>query len=250
MKIKYILSEDKRVFEFNELIKNNFPQFLTEDNPDLYLVAGGDGAMLHAIQDTLKEDTKYFGKALGSLNFLMNKIEGDKNFLNKLSNDDFTPYFFTSSAIEVFLNGKKIGEAVNDVILGDKINDYITYNISSSDGDFQNLEIKGCGLCISTPIGSTAYNYNNGGRILPLNSCLLSITGIVCNRYLNDIIQFNELKITANKGRVLLSNVSKAELNEGDELVLKKGTQIQIGFMDKEDFLKRRIQFSHRYRKD
>ena len=53
MRIKYILSKDPRVKEFNKIIKENFPQLLVEKKPQLYLVAGGDGAMLHAIHKTI-----------------------------------------------------------------------------------------------------------------------------------------------------------------------------------------------------
>lgn len=250
MRIKYISNADPRVQIFDELVREKFPHLLNESNPELYLVAGGDGAMLHAIQKTIEEDAKYLGKALGTVNFLMNLIKDDSRFLDDLISDRLRPYYFETYSIDAYLNGKKIGEAVNDVILGDKINDYITYEISSEEGDFQNMVVKGGGICISTAIGSTAFNFNNGGRIIPLNSCLLSITGIVCNRYLNDIIPFQELRIQANKGKIFLSNVYSGDFSGKNELILKKGTKIKIGFLNKEEFLERRIKYSHRYRSE
>jgi hypothetical protein len=38
-------------------------------------------------------------------------------------------------------------------------------------------------------------------------------------------------------------------LEEGSELVLRKGSPIEIAFLDKNDFIKRRIEIAHRFRK-
>lgn len=250
MRIKYIINKDSRVKNFNILIKNNFPNLLTEKKPDLYLVAGGDGAMLHAIHKTIDKGIPYLGKAMGTFNFLMNSFDDDIQTINKILNDEIKIDTLSSHAIQVYLNKNKLGEAVNDVILGDKITSYFTFNISSENNDFENFEVKGSGLCISSTIGSTAFNYNNGGRILPLDSNLLSITGVVCNRYLNDIVPFQKIYIKANGAKIYLSNIYAKTLNEGDTLDLKRGHEIKIGFLNKNDFLKRRIDLSHRYRRN
>ncbi len=249
MRIKYLLNKDERVEEFNSLIQRNFPNLLTEENPDIYLVAGGDGAMLHFINETIDSHIPYLGKALGTFNFLMNKIDDNVKVIQDLIDDKYELEIFNSFAIEATLDGEKLGEAVNDIILGEKLTGYHTFNISTENGDFENFEIKGSGLCISTPIGSTAFNFNNNGRILPLDSCLLSMTGVVCNRYLNDIFPFQEIKIKSNGARIYLTNVESKELKEGSELILKKGSPISIAFLDKEDFLKRRRDIAHRFRK-
>ena len=249
MRIKYILNKDPRVKDFNNLVINNFPLLLTEKRPELYLVAGGDGAMLHAIHDTIDKDIPYLGKALGTFNFLMNNIDDDISVIQGLLDDSIKIETFTTYTIKAFLNGKKIGEAVNDVILGNKLYDYFTFNISTESKDLDNFEVKGSGICISTAIGSTAFNYNNGGRILPLDSEFLSITGVVCNRYLNDILPFQNIHITSNGARIYLTNSNSKVLKEGDKLLLKKGSEIKLAFLDKNEFLKRRIEISHRFRK-
>jgi len=249
VRIRYLQNKDKRVKDFNTLIESKFPTLLDEKNPQIYLVAGGDGAMLGAIHDTIDSQIPYIGKALGTFNFLMNKIDDDEKFINDLLNDRVKIDIFKTHAIRAFLDGKKLGEAVNDVILGDKLTGYHTFSLSTSTGDFQEFEVKGSGICVSTTIGSTAFNYNNNGRILPLDSCLLSITGVVCNRFLNDIVPFEEVRIKSNGARIYLTNVESEILDEGLELVLKKGSEISIAFLDKNEFLRRRIEIAHRYRK-
>ncbi len=249
MRIKYLINNDPRVEEFNSLVKSKFPQLLTEKAPEIYLVAGGDGAMLHFIHETIDTGIPYIGKAMGTFNFLMNRITDDEKTINDLLEDKIDLEIFNSYAIEASLDGEKLGEAVNDVILGDKLTGYHTFKISTENGDFEEFEIKGSGICISTPIGSTAFNFNNNGRILPLDSCLLSMTGVVCNRYLNDIFPFQEINIEANGAKIYLTNVESKILSEGSKLTLKKGSKIGITFIDKEDFLKRRRDIAHRYRK-
>lgn len=244
-----MINNDSRVEKFNTLVKNKFPQLLTEKAPEIYLVAGGDGAMLHFIHETIDTGIPYIGKAMGTFNFLMNRITEDEKTINDLLKDNIDLEIFHSYAIEASLDGEKLGEAVNDVILGDKLTGYHTFKISTENGDFEEFEIKGSGICISTPIGSTAFNFNNNGRILPLDSCLLSMTGVVCNRYLNDIFPFQEINIEANGAKIYLTNVESKILSEGSKLTLKKGSKIGITFIDKEDFLKRRRDIAHRYRK-
>ncbi|MDD4382447.1 MAG: hypothetical protein PHE21_03875 [Candidatus Dojkabacteria bacterium] len=249
MKIKYEKNGDKRVGTFNKLIESKFPKFLDERNPDLYLVAGGDGAMLHVINKTIDSHIPYFGKALGSFNFLLNNFDNDEEILNKLIKDEIKLDILKPFTLSVYLNEKKIGEAVNDIVIGDNIMDYHTFNITTQGKELNNFEIKGGGICISTPIGSTAYNFNNNGRILPLESSLISITGIVCNRYLNDIFPVQEIKITGNGGDIYLSNVISGKLTVGKELIIKRGEGVEIGFLNKDEFLKRRTEILHRYRK-
>ena len=64
MKIKFLSNiNDKRVDSFRNLIVEKFPQLFEEKDPELYLVAGGDGAMLHAIQETIDHKIPYIGKS-------------------------------------------------------------------------------------------------------------------------------------------------------------------------------------------
>ncbi len=191
--------------------------------------------MLHSIQENIEKGIPFLGKAHGTVNFLMD---------DKVSVD-----VFQSHAIAAYLDDKKLGEAVNDVILGDEIMNNHYFNLSTESCDFKDFEFRGSGLCISTPIGSTAFNYNNNGMMLPLDSDLLSITGVVCNKQINDIIRFEEVLIKANGVRIYLTNVKSDVLEEGSELVLKKGSKIKIAFLDKGVFLRKRIEMGHRFRK-
>lgn len=49
--------------------------------------------------------------------------------------------------------------AINDVIIGKNLIDYFTFQVSTAS---RSQTIKGSGLILTTPIGSTAYRLSNG----------------------------------------------------------------------------------------
>jgi NAD kinase len=261
MKIKYRISNDPRCEDINNMIQTDFPHMLDEKKPDLILVSGGDGAMLHAIQEYNHYKVPFFGYGAGTLNFLMNEIslEKFKNILEKIEKGIIKPNILETKKIEASIkrkNGKviKVGQAVNEIVLGSKLMGYHTFSISSQDGSFNNFVIQGTGICLSTDLGSTGYNFNLGGAVLPLGSDMWSILGIVCNRYLEDIL---------NTGKITVENASQKSkpsfyldgikqryaLSFGNSLILKKGDDVKISFVDKKKFFEKRIDISSRYRK-
>jgi len=49
--------------------------------------------------------------------------------------------------------------AINDIIIGKKLIDYFSFHVQT---ETESYTIKGTGLILSTPIGSTAYWHSNG----------------------------------------------------------------------------------------
>lgn len=249
VKIKYRVSPDSRVHKLNSIIKDKYPDFLDESNPDMILTAGGDGGMHHTIFENSDFDGIFFGIAMGNLNFLMNVVDDEVKLIDNLISNKIKIHIVETSTFDVYKNDAFIGKAVNDVIFGSSINGYHEYTLSTQDGSFDEFTFKGTGLCIATALGSTAYNYNNGGPILPLESEICSITGIVTNRYLKDILQMQHICIKANGGNIYLSGIDKGSINNSDAITLKPSKRIKIGFLNKEEFNKKRVDFAHRYRK-
>src|SRR3989344_8609196 len=249
MKIKYRETNDKRVVDFNDFIKHKYPQFFKETKPDLILVAGGDGAMLHAIQELIDLQVPFFGKAQGSFNFLMNIFDVDTQVIEGLLNNLYDLYIVETGAIDVNLDGKHVGEAVNEVLIGNSINGYHDFTITTEDLSFNEFKLKGCGICVSTPLGSTGYNFNNRGPILPIGRKLWAISSIVCNQHVNDLLNIQSLHITVNKGYLFLDGIKKADINSQSKLVLSPGKIARLAFLDKQQFLHHRVGLSHRLRK-
>lgn len=262
MKIKYRASQDKRCKYLNKIVEKEFPHFLSEENPELIFVPGGDGALLHAIQGANHYHVPFFGYAAGTLNFLMNEVETDKisDFLKDLENNNKTLSEISTTMISVEIVRKQtqeiiqVGKAVNEVVIGTSLMGYHSFLINSKDGSFKDFDIKGSGVCLSTDLGSTGYNFNLGGAVLPLGSNLWSILGIVCNRYLEDILGINEISvecISKNPGTsVYLDGIkSDFKIKNGDKVIMKKGDPIRIAFLSQEKFFEKRIDISSRFRK-
>lgn len=262
MKVKYRLSKDKRAQSVNDFIQKEFPHMLKGKNPDLILVSGGDGAILHAIQEYNHHKVPFLGYGTGTLNFLMNDMNFDKlrKFLIKLEKNEITLKTIETTKIKVSLQRKsakkaiKIGQAVNEVVLGSKLMGYHSFSINSNDGSFNNFEIKGSGICLSTDLGSTGYNFNLGGAILPLGSDLWSLLGIVCNRYLEDILNTDKITIENTSKRpglsVFLDGIKqKNTINIGDKIIIQKGDTVKLAFYNQKKFFEKRIDISSRYRK-
>lgn len=257
MKIKYLQSQDIRVRQINEMILEHFPGLLEETHPDLIVVAGGDGALLHAIQQWNHLQVPFFGYAAGTLNFLMNKIEDFEGYLRGLSEGRLKLHTLETTAIKAeFISGDQrriVGQAINEVVLGTSIMGYHHFVLSSKDNSFDNFEVKGSGICIASDLGSTGYNFNANGAVLPIACQLWSIKGVVCNRYLDDIIHIQEIQIrnnsTRSKPQLFLDGIDKeVSLKQGDALLLSAGDVIKIAFSDNDSFLRKRTEIASRYR--
>lgn len=258
MRIKYLYSKDVRAEQINEIISTSFPKLLAEKKPDLIVVAGGDGALLHAIQKWNHLQVPFLGYAAGTLNFLMNKIDDLEGYLKDLLGDRIKIHTLETTSIKVELitneKKKKIGQAINEVVLGTGIMGYHHFELSAADFSFDKFEIKGSAISVATDLGSTGYNFNSGGPVIPIGCQLWSVNGIVCNRFLNDIIYIQKLEIRnvieRSSPEIFLDGISKKiKLHQDSILVLTPGETIKIAFDNKENFLKKRIEIASRYRK-
>ena len=260
MRIKYILSKDTRSESFSNLIKEKYPEFLTEKDPEVILVSGGDGAFLHAVQKFNSPGVSFLGRAAGTLNFFMNKFSDDEEFLKLLLQQKLDLRHLSTNGIRVEIRKKgkeniEVGNAINEIVIGADIMGYYNFSISSEDSSFNKFKVKGTGICISTDMGSTGYNFNLGGVIVPLGSGFWSLRGIATNRYINDILKIQEIEISClslgTKPWIFIDGIrSKVKIEQDDKIVLTKGENIEIIFLEDSDFAKKRIEIMSRYRKD
>jgi len=258
MKIKYIQTKDSRGLHINDFISKNYPHFINEPEPDIIFVSGGDGAMLHAMQEHHHHNKPFLGHAIGTLNFSMNRINNLEEFFPKLISGKQKLYLLDLNAIRVWYIDKsgikkEVGQAINDLVIGTHIMGYHHLSISSVDKSFNNLEFKGAGICIATFFGSTGYNFNLGGPILPLDSDLWSIKGVICNRYIEDIIKVQSMTINNlsenSLVNIFIDGIDKEQLLGFEEKILfERGKMMQLAFLDKNEFMQKRVEIASRYR--
>ncbi len=123
---------------------------------------GGDGSFIRACHETNFSSIPFIGINAGTLGFFqeIHSHEIDR-FLVKLKNDHYT--ISKLYLIKAKANSREF-YAINDFVVSSK-NHSISKIIVDIDGN--HLEnFAGDGLIVSTPAGSTAYNFSVGGSIL------------------------------------------------------------------------------------
>ncbi len=149
---------------------------------DKIICIGGDGFMLETLHDTIKKPLAkkppIYGINRGSYGFLLNGFDENKDdIVTKINHaKPLTLHPLHLTAIDK--NGTiHQCHAINEVSLFRRIAQIAKLRIKI-DGQVR-LESLWCdGIIISTPAGSTAYNYAAYGSIVPLDSKILCLTPI------------------------------------------------------------------------
>ena len=260
MRIKAIVNrEDTRQGSYIGFLENEFPQLLTEENPELLYVIGGDGAIHFAHKDNPNTNVPFFGKGFGTLNFIMNNFQNDKEVINQLLNDEIELSIVQTNKVNVSItsrDGQVVVErkGINDMVIGNGIMDYHNFIINSERGAFDNLDFKGMGFCLSTPLGSTAFNINNYGKVLPLDSGMWSVTSIVGDHRVNEVMMPQTVSITIQNGRVkpnlyVDGTATTIPLEYGDTVTFKPSLEtFRIAFLDGKEFHNKRMKMIQKKR--
>jgi NAD kinase len=250
MKIKTVFNRnDPRQEKYIRFLEKSFPETIIEEDPDMYFVIGGDGAMLHAHKHMTK-DIPFFGKSMGTVNFIMNSFNNDFSVIEGLLNDTLKPIIIKTPKIKVSVKTQKEKfefYAINDVIIGSNISDWNSFEITAKSGLYNKDIINGLGLCISTPLGSTAFNANNKGKVTPIDSKLWSITGVVTTKNIDEVIKPQKIKIKILSKRCdpsvyIDGEANKIKLTSGDIVKVSHTKEtFSIAFLDKVAFNSKRM---------
>lgn len=170
--IHYNKESSKSSQIYNDIINNVKNIKLSQEikTSDIIVSIGGDGFLLNCIFNFSKYGKPFYPINGGSIGFLTNDfnidtfeedvINADQIYLNplKIRINNKSEYAFNEMSLL-----RNSSQAVHLKLIIN--NNFVT-------------KIIGDGLIISTPMGSSGYNYSSGGSILPLNSNLISITPI------------------------------------------------------------------------
>jgi NAD+ kinase len=148
---------------------------VTDDDPDLVVVLGGDGTMLRAFHENLARGVPVIGVNFGRFGFLASMQPPQlETGLRRVFSGDY-------SVIELptldFAHGGGRSVAVNDVVAA-----------TSEVGRVSELEwaiggeplgrVLADGIIHATPSGSTAYNLSNNGPVLMWGADAMTVTFI------------------------------------------------------------------------
>jgi NAD+ kinase len=131
--------------------------------PDICLVLGGDGSILHALRRFAHTEVPVFGVNFGTVGFLA-AVERDaaREGIRRALEGDIEVVLLPG--LEVTVDGRKeIG--LNDITLARRPHDRVaelSYRIAGEEVGHVRCD----GLVAATPVGSTGYNLANQGPIL------------------------------------------------------------------------------------
>jgi len=161
---------------------------------------GGDGHMLHVLQDSLSYGLPVFGMNCGRLGFLMNNYE----------NDDLPDRLLRQTH-----NAAHIAISVNDK---------------------QQMECLVCdGILVATPAGSTAYNLSAQGPIIPLGGGLMALTPISAfrprrwrgallpdvSKVILDVLEHEFRPVSASADSAEIRHVTRVAVEQANDITLK-----------------------------
>jgi NAD+ kinase len=144
--------------------------------PDVIVVLGGDGFMLQVLHKYMHRGIPIYGMNCGSVGFLLNSYQS-QNLLERIAiarRASLHPLvMFTRT-----MDGRERQElAINEVSLFRESRQAAKLRVTI-DHVVRVNELIADGVMVSTPAGSTAYNYSAGGPVIPLNGNLLALTPI------------------------------------------------------------------------
>ncbi|CUH44291.1 putative inorganic polyphosphate/ATP-NAD kinase [Ruegeria atlantica] len=147
---------------------------------DVVVALGGDGFMLHTLHSMQHLDTPVYGMNRGTIGFLMNEFH-EADLMARLGEAE--EEVINPLAMRAMDQSGKMHEAlaINEVSLLRAGPQAARLRISV-DGRVRMDELVCDGALLSTPAGSTAYNYSAHGPILPIGSDVLALTAIAAFR--------------------------------------------------------------------
>lgn len=195
----------------------------TPEESDLIVSIGGDGSLLRAAQTAITANKPLVGINSGTIGYLCPIDLHDTCHFNKLL-DGLT--LSERTLLEVEYNNKTL-YALNDIVIAKKnFGETINLSISASNDNFASL--RGDGLIISTPTGSTAYNLSAGGPVIDYKLKALALTPICPQKSFLHPVVINDnhhikIEIQNNKANLHCDGFQVGELKE--HLTIKKSNR-------------------------
>jgi NAD+ kinase len=146
---------------------------LISDEYDLVVSLGGDGSVLRAAQTALRLQKPLLGINSGRLGYLCAMDLGEIDRFDEL----LSACEPTERTVLECISGKNVRYAFNDVVFA-KMRFGETAELFADIDGTEALHVRGDGLIISSPTGSTAYNLSAGGPVSEPDAPILLLTPI------------------------------------------------------------------------
>jgi NAD+ kinase len=149
---------------------------LKKAKSDLVLVLGGDGTLLWAESKISGKGIPLLGMNFGTTGFLTEvSPEGWKEAIDRVLEGHYT--IEKRNKIDVSINGKKLGTALNEVVVKTAV-PVEMLNLEIRVDEQEADTVMADGIIVATPTGSTAYSMSVGGPIVDTSVNAFIITSI------------------------------------------------------------------------
>ncbi len=202
MKLKISLISDKN--KNSKKIKYKLEKKLklsSIKNSEIIIVIGGDGFMLQTLKKFYKFKKPFYGINSGDYGFLMNKFN-EKNIIKNLIKTDKIKISPLQMSVRNKNNKIKKSIAINEISILRQSRQAASLLIKNGKKNIIK-KLRGDGLLVCTPAGSTAYNLSVHGPILNLNSNKLAISPVSPFRP-----RRWKGKIVSNKSKIYIKNLN------------------------------------------
>ncbi len=161
--------------DYQRIFNQTCPYEANVADCDMIVSIGGDGTLIGAKNIALEYDKPLVGINIGRLGYLCALTMED---LKKHS--DFSYLKETERTLVCVEYEGKTYTALNDIVIGK--NNFGTTVTLKAEVDDSLMTVRGDGLIISTPTGSTSYNYSANGPVISYKTRCFALTPI-CAHY-------------------------------------------------------------------
>ncbi len=156
-----------------------YAEWVSLEDADAAVVLGGDGFMLDAMHKMIDNGrlVPVYGLNLGTIGFLMNRYTKGCRVVERIARARSIAVSPLRMEAETQDGRTECFHAINEVSLLRETRQTAKIEISVNER-VRIAELAADGVLLSTPVGSTAYNYSANGPILPLDSRMLALTPI------------------------------------------------------------------------
>ncbi len=153
-----------------------FVKVAAKHQPDVILVLGGDGFMLQTLHEHMDKNIPFYGMNCGTVGFLLNQFRVE-TLIDRIIQAKTSILY----PLRMFARDKDGKQhkllAINEVSLFRQTRQAANIRVTV-DHVVRIPNMVGDGIMVSTPAGSTAYNFSAGGPIVPLDANLIALTPI------------------------------------------------------------------------
>lgn len=149
-----------------------------DDDTQLIICIGGDGTLLRLVQDFGFPKTPIVGINTGHLGFFQEVLpEKIDDFIFLYNQDRYSIQSLNGVTCKIKTGSSIVKHtALNEITIKGMFTHPVHLNISINNSFIERFS--GDGICVSTPAGSTAYNYALGGSIIDPRLNVLQATPI------------------------------------------------------------------------